>query len=46
MQLNDFIKQLDSLKDNDIKKAKDEISKKLKHDIKKYKASLIEKNNA
>ncbi|MBP5445927.1 MAG: hypothetical protein J6Y28_07135 [Acholeplasmatales bacterium] len=45
-QLTDFIKKLDNNKLNDIKKTKDEISRKLKHDIKKYKAGLENKNNA
>ena len=45
-QLSDFIKKLDSSKQTDIKKAKDEITKKLKHDIKKYKIELETKNIA
>lgn len=44
LQLTDFIKKLDNSKQNDIKKAKDEIGKKLKHDIKKYKLELENKN--
>lgn len=44
LQLTDFIKKLDNTKQNDIKKAKDEINKKLKHDIKKYKLDLENKN--
>lgn len=44
LQLTDFIKKLDNNKQNDIKKVKDEISKKLKHDIKKYKLELENKN--
>ncbi len=46
LQLNDFIKKLDSTKQGDIKRAKDETYKKLKHDIKKYKIDLEEKNSA
>ena len=46
VQLNDFIKNLDIAKMRDIKRAKDEISKKLKHDIKKYKTELETKNSA
>ena len=45
-QLSDFIKKLDNTKQTDIKRAKDEIYKKLKHDIKKYKIGLEEKNSA
>lgn len=44
LQLTDFIKKLDNNKQNDIKKVKDEIGKKLKHDIKKYKLELENKN--
>jgi putative cell wall-binding protein len=44
LQLTDFIKKLDNSKQNDIKKVKDEIGKKLKHDIKKYKLELENKN--
>lgn len=43
-QLNDFIKRIDTNMQLDIKKAKDETQRKLKHDIKKYKLSLEEKN--
>lgn len=45
-QLSDFIKKLDNTKQSDIKRAKDEITKKLKHDIKKYKIELETKNSA
>ena len=45
-QLSDFIKKLDNSKQTDIKKVKDEIMKKLKHDIKKYKIELETKNSA
>lgn len=45
-QLSDFIKKLDNSKQTDIKKVKDEITKKLKHDIKKYKIELETKNSA
>ena len=44
LQLTDFIKKLDNSKQTDIKKVKDEINKKLKHDIKKYKLELENKN--
>lgn len=44
LQLTDFIKKLDNNMQNDVKKAKDEINKKLKHDIKKYKLELENKN--
>ena len=43
-QLTDFIKKLDNSMQTDIKKTKDEITKKLKHDIKKYKIDLENKN--
>lgn len=46
IQLNEFIKKLEYSKNNDIKKAKDEINKKLKHDIKRYKLELESKKEA
>ena len=46
IQLNEFVKKLEYSKNNDIKKAKDEINKKLKHDIKRYKIELENKNEA
>ena len=46
IQLSEFVKKLEYSKNNDIKKAKDEINKKLKHDIKRYKIELENRNEA
>ena len=46
VQLSDFIKKLENNKNYDIKKVKAETNKKLKHDIKRYRIELENKNEA